>query len=263
MSIRTSRLSYGYDPKVLVLENVCFSAKDGEVTSIIGPNGVGKTTLLKCILGLREGWSGEIFVNDREVRSLTRRQSSALLAYVPQFCYPTFNYPCLDMVVMGANNRIGPLGNPDTKDKEEALACMDRLGVSRLKDRLFLEVSGGERQLVLIARSLMQRAKTLLLDEPVANLDLGNQFTVLDEVSKLAGEGYCVVMTTHNPEQAYQYSSCIAAFKDSRLLLEGNPKDVVTEEMIKTLYGVDVHLESLVDDAFRICLPSHGFGGKE
>ncbi|MFA6775357.1 MAG: ABC transporter ATP-binding protein [Sphaerochaetaceae bacterium] len=254
MSITVTDLTYGYEKGNFALSHVAFSACDGQVTSIIGSNGAGKTTLLKCVLGLRDAWTGSIMVDGKDVHALPRREMSRSLAYVPQFCYPTFNYPCLEMVLMGANNRIGAFGNPDEGDRKDALAAMGKLGIAHLSGRLFLEVSGGERQLVLIARSLMQKARNLLLDEPVANLDLGNQINVLEEVSKLADEGYCVVMTTHNPEQAYQYSSSLAVFKAGLLVTQGNPKTVMTEEMIKSVYGVDVHMECLYDDEIRVCV---------
>ncbi|MCH3908396.1 MAG: ABC transporter ATP-binding protein [Sphaerochaeta sp.] len=254
MSIVVSGLTYGYGEGKLALDHVDFSARDGQVTSVIGSNGAGKTTLLKCVLGIRSGWTGRIMVDGTDVRTLSRKALSRQLAYVPQISYPTFNYPCVEMVLMGANNRVGALGSPGAREREEALATMDGLGIASLADRLFLEVSGGERQLVLVARSLMQKAKNLLLDEPVANLDLGNQIKVLEEVSHLAEQGYAVVMTTHNPEQAYQYSSSIAVFKDGRLFSQGTPQEVMTEGMIKSVYGVDVRMESLYDDAIRVCV---------
>ena len=130
------------------------------------------------------------------------------------------------------------------------------MGIDHLKDNCFHKLSGGEQQLVLIARALAQDAPILMLDEPTANLDFGNQLLVLQQVQKLAREGYTVIQTTHHPEQCYLYSDRILALKDGRVVADGKPAQVLTGEMMKTLYNADVHVVSLYEDTARVCIPA-------
>jgi iron complex transport system ATP-binding protein len=256
MSIEVQGLSFGYG-ETEVLHDVSFHAGDKEVTVIIGSNGAGKTTLLRCILGLLPWKQGSITVGGSDIKGWSHRESARIMAYVPQMCAPSFNFTCIDMVMMGANNRTSLFANPGEKEEEFATECMDSLGISHLRERLFFDISGGERQLVLIARALMQKTKALLLDEPVANLDYGNQIRVMEEIGRLAEKGYCVVLTSHNPEQTYLYADKVAAFAKGKLLVQGTPQKVITEETIRTLYGVDISIESILGDRMRVCVPGH------
>ena len=132
---------------------------------------------------------------------------------------------------------------------------MEKVGIARLRDRCFHRLSGGEQQLVLIARALVQKAPILMLDEPTANLDFGNQLLVLEQARNLAREGYTVIQTTHHPEQSYMFSDRILAIQSGRVLREGTPAEVLTEDTIQALYGVDVEVVSLYQDNARICIP--------
>ncbi|MFA6845744.1 MAG: ABC transporter ATP-binding protein [Sphaerochaetaceae bacterium] len=255
MSIEVRNLRFGYKKDEEILHDIDFAAADGEITTIIGPNGVGKTTLFRCILGLVTPHSGTVLVNGQDTCLWSHKKFSCQVAYVPQAFYPTFNYKCLEMVLMGANNRIGAFGTPGSREVAQATEYMKRLGIEYLSDRLFLEVSGGERQLVLIVRALMQNATTLLLDEPSANLDFGNQARVMKQISLLAESGYCIVQTTHNPDQAFLYSQKIAAFKEGTLFQQGKPQELINADLIKTLYGIDTQVESLLGDRIRVCVP--------
>jgi iron complex transport system ATP-binding protein len=136
---------------------------------------------------------------------------------------------------------------------EEALG---RLGITNLRNRGYTQISGGERQLVLIARALAQQTRVLILDEPTANLDFGNQIRVLTQIRSLVKEGYTIIQSTHNPEQTFMFSDRVLALYDGRVLASGAPSDIVTEELMRKLYGVDIKVQSLFQDKARACVPA-------
>lgn len=254
MSIEIKDLCFGYQKDRLILDHLCLAMEDGKVSTIIGSNGAGKTTLLRCMLGLLP-YQGAISISGRDMRTCTRQQLSLLMAYVPQKCNVTYNYESIEMVMMGSSGRIGRYASPGKKEEKEAMEAMEKIGIASLAHRLFWEISGGEQQLVLIARSLMQRARTLLLDEPVSSLDFANQARVLGGIKALACEGYCVILTSHNPDQTFRYSDRIVAVKRGSVLCQGTPHEVITAPLIKELYGIATEVYSLKDDAIRICIP--------
>jgi iron complex transport system ATP-binding protein len=239
-----------------VLHDICFSAEKGEFLSILGPNGAGKSTLLRCILGLLPGYSGEVLVNKRNIKGFSAREASRQIAYIPQKSHCVFQYNVLDIVLMGRSNRTSVFGNPGKEDEQACLKALEKVGICALKDRCFQKLSGGEQQLVLIARALAQDAPILLLDEPTANLDFGNQILVLEQAKKLAQEGYTVIQTTHHPEQSYLYSDRILALQNGRVVANEKPAAVLTSDMMKQLYDVSVDVISLYDDTARVCIPA-------
>ena len=255
MSIQVNNLSFSYGQKN-VLHDICFSAEKGEFLSILGPNGAGKSTLFRCILGLLPGYSGEVLVNKHNIKGLSARDASRQIAYIPQKSHCVFHYNVLDIVLMGRTNRASAFGNPRKEDEQASINALQRVGICALKDRCFHKLSGGEQQLVLIARALAQDAPILLLDEPTANLDFGNQILVLEQAKKLAREGYTVIQTTHHPEQSYLFSDRILALQNGRILVNGKPAEVLNNEMMKQLYNVSVDVISLYDDTARVCIPT-------
>ena len=255
MSIQVNNLSFSYGQKN-VLHDICFSAEKGEFLSILGPNGAGKSTLFRCVLGLLPGYSGEVLVNERNIKELSAREASKQIAYIPQKSHCVFQYNVLDIVLMGRTNRASAFGNPRKEDEQASINALQRVGICALKDRCFHKLSGGEQQLVLIARALAQDAPILLLDEPTANLDFGNQILVLEQAKKLAREGYTVIQTTHHPEQSYLFSDRILALQNGRILVNGKPAEVLNNEMMKQLYNVSVDVISLYDDTARVCIPT-------
>ena len=255
MSIQVNNLSFSYGQKN-VLHDICFSAEKGEFLSILGPNGAGKSTLFRCILGLLPGYSGEVLVNERNIKGFSAREASRQIAYIPQKSHCVFQYNVLDIVLMGRSNRTSVFGNPGKEDEQACLKALEKVGICALKDRCFHKLSGGEQQLVLIARALAQDAPILLLDEPTANLDFGNQILVLEQAKKLAQEGYTVIQTTHHPEQSYLYSDRILALRHGRILALGKPTEVLNDVIMEQLYNVSVDVISLYDDAARVCIPA-------
>ena len=254
MSIEVKNLNFSYGSRQ-VLFDVSFSMKKGEFLSILGPNGVGKSTLFRCILGLLPGYSGQVLLDGRDAKSFSVREAARQIAYIPQSSAPVFNYSAFDIVLMGRTSNLGTFHAPGKEDVEKTHWALEKIGISHLETRCFHRLSGGERQLVLIARALCQDAPVLMLDEPTANLDFGNQIRVLSQVKQLSQEGYTVIQTTHNPEQSYMFSDRILALQSGRILTEGAPSQVLTKENMAKLYGIGVEVLSLYDDKIRVCVP--------
>ena len=256
MSIEVQNLSFSYGDRP-VLHDISFRVEKGEFLSILGPNGVGKSTLFRCVLGLLSGYTGQVLVDGADSRSFSVREAAKHIAYIPQSSHPIFNYSVFDIVLMGRTSGLSTFRSPKKQDAELCRWALEKVGIPHLSDRCFHRLSGGEQQLVLIARALVQKAPILMLDEPTASLDFGNQLLVLEQCRNLAREGYTVIQTTHNPEQSYQYSDRILTLQLGRVLAEGTPKEVLTEKTIRALYGVEVDVVSLRDDRARICLPAN------
>lgn len=254
MSIEVKDLRFGYGSGE-VLKGVSFTANSGELTSVLGPNGVGKSTLFRCMLGLLKGYQGSITVDGAETAGLSAKKLARLVAYIPQSNYPSFNYSVYHMVLMGTTSQLSGLSSPGIKQKEAVERALCQVGISHLRDKGYTNISGGERQLVLMARAIVQDARVLVLDEPTANLDYGNQLHVMEVTRQLTECGYTVIQSTHNPEQAFLFSHKIVAIQDGQVLAEGKPTEVVTEGLMRALYGADISVCSLFEDQIRVCVP--------
>ena len=256
MSLNVKDVCFSYGTHN-VLKNVSFSAEYGEFMSVLGPNGVGKSTLFRCLLGLLTPSEGCVTISGRNIQSMSAAELSRSMAYIPQSHNPAFNFSVLDMVLMGTTSQVGRFSVPGKAQIELAEAALERLEIAHLRDRGCAQISGGERQLVLIARAIAQQAKILVMDEPSANLDFGNKLRVMRTVKSLTEDGYSVIQSTHDPDQAYLYSDKILALYDGRVLAWGTPQHTISSSLISTLYGVDVEVCSMRGDDIRICVPSH------
>ena len=175
------------------------------------------------------------------IASWSSRMLAQKIGYVPQNHTPPFAYPVLDVVTMGRLSRISPVASPSAHDVDVAMASLERLGVAHLADKLYTQISGGERQMVLIARALAQEPEMLVMDEPTASLDYGNQVKVLRQISRLAREGMSIIMTTHFPDHAFLCASKVGLITRDWVRF-GDPDDVVTEQSLGETYGVDVRI---------------------
>ncbi len=256
MSIEVKNLNFSYGDRQ-VLHDISFRVEKGEFLSILGPNGVGKSTLFRCVLGLLSGYTGQVVVDGVDARRFTVREAAKHIAYIPQSSRPVFNFSVSDIILMGTTSGLSPFRSPSRQDMERCGWAMEKVGITRLADRCYHRLSGGEQQLVMIARALVQNAPCLMLDEPTANLDFGNQLLVLEQCRSLAREGYTVIQTTHHPEQSYLFSDRILAIQAGRVLTEGPPEQVLTAEVMHSLYGVEVDVVSLREDSARVCLPQN------
>lgn len=242
MKLTVNGLSYTYRGGHTALRDVSFTAQPGELLSVLGPNGAGKSTLFRCILGGLPGYGGAILLDDRDARTLDQRTLAAHIAYIPQIHRPTFGYSVLDTVLMGLTRQLSPFRSPSAQQEEQAMAALEQLGVSCLAPRSFSELSGGEQQLVLIARALCQQADILVMDEPTSSLDYGNQLRVLQRVAELAARGYTVILSTHDPQHALRFSQRVLALRDGQVAAFGDTREVLTESLLERLYGVDAAL---------------------
>lgn len=244
MKLELENLSCGYGER-RVVDSLSLSVESGEVLCLLGPNGVGKTTLFKTILGFLTPQAGRILLDGRDAGGLSRRQQARLVAYVPQAHTPPFPFSVLDVVTMGRTAQLGPFSSPTAKDKALARESLDRLGVGFLAQRVYTEISGGERQMVIIARALTQQARLLIMDEPTSSLDFGNQVRVLQQVRHLAAEGLCVVMTTHEPDHAFWCSARVALLQRGEPARVGTAREIITETAMNRAYGVAVRIGAL------------------
>ncbi len=254
MSVTVTNLSFSYGERA-VLDGISFDVQQGTLVSVLGPNGVGKSTLFRCMLGILSRYTGDIVIDGQTVRGMDARALSRRIAYIPQSHYPAFNYTVLDMVLMGASSHVSAFSSPGKKERDAALAALEKMGIADFAARDYMRISGGERQLVLIARALAQQSRILMMDEPTANLDFGNQMRVLESIRSLTHDGYTVIQSTHNPEQSYLFSDTILAMRGGKLIAQGAPKDVLTSDLIQALYGVQTRVESLFGDRLRVCVP--------
>lgn len=241
MSIEVRELSFAYCTRE-VLRDISFSAENGRLLAVLGPNGVGKTTLFRCILGLQPHYGGSIRIDGEDARQLSERELAHRVAYIPQTHGIAFSYSVLDMVLMGTTHSISTMSVPKQREIDAATFALERLGIRFLAEKNFSHLSGGEQQLVLIARALAQNAKTLLMDEPTASLDYGNQSLVLRQVRLLADEGFTVLLSTHNPQHAIWYADSALALCQGKVEAFGPAKSVVNAALVRRLYGVDVTL---------------------
>ena len=237
--ITVKDLSYSYDG-VKALDKVSFEAGEGEILTILGPNGAGKTTLLKCILKILKP-HGAIYIDGENINKMSNRELAKRVGYVPQTHSSIFAYRIIDYVIMGRAPYHSLFSMPSRKEYEKALHLLELLGIKDLTDRTIAEISGGQFQLVLIARALMQEAKILLLDEPIAHLDTSNKLRVLSIIKKLVKEGIIktVIMSLHDPLLAALYSDKIILLKNGRLIAYGSPDEVLTQENLLSLYGIE------------------------
>ena len=254
--LEVKNLSFSYGGR-LILNDVSLTAEAGEFVSILGSNGVGKSTLFKCILGVLRDYSGTVTVDGRDTRSMSVRQLAQKIAYIPQMSASAFNYSVEDIVLMGTTVGLHSLRSPGRAEMRRAEDAMERMGIADLRQRCFHHLSGGERQLTVIARALAQQANILLLDEPSSALDFGNQMRILNEAKNLAQDGFTVIQSTHDPERAYMFSDRLIALKGGTVFAQGEPAQVLTADNIKQLYGVNTKLTSIYDDRVRVFTPEN------
>ena len=237
-TLRIENLCFSYG-KHNVLNSVNLTVESGTLTALLGRNGSGKSTLFRCIAGLDKRYTGEIMLGGKSAKGLSRRESARLISFVPQAYNPTFSYSVFDTVLMGTANSIGILSSPAEAERNAARQALKTLGLWELCDRGFDSLSGGDRQLVLIARSLAQGSPLLIMDEPTSGLDFGNRIRVMNVIRELTHNGKAVLYAEHEPRQALAYADCAAALSDGAIIGCDAPKRLITGELIETLYGVD------------------------
>ncbi len=248
-------LGFGYGAKA-VGRGVDLEVGRGEVLCLLGPNGSGKTTLFKTMLGLLPPQAGEVRLGGTPMLELSRGEVARRVAYVPQAHAAHFPFRVLDMVVMGRTAHLGLFASPTREDRRKSLDALELLGIAGLAEAEYTRISGGQRQLALVARALAQDAPAIVMDEPTASLDFGNQVVVLSEVRQLAAQGLAVLLSTHDPDHAFSIGDRVALLDGGRLLAHGSPAEVLTPERLRTVYGVSVAVEQLSRGQI-VCAPDY------
>jgi iron complex transport system ATP-binding protein len=251
MILEVKNASFGYSRQA-ILKNISFEVNAGEFLTLLGPNGVGKTTLFKTILGFLRVLDGEIIIDGKNIRNWDKMHMARTLGYVPQSHASPFAYSVMDVVLMGRLAHLGAFSSPSKADLKIAEESLERLGITYLKDHLYTRISGGERQMVLIARALTQKPTILILDEPTSNLDYGNQVRVLLQIKDLSETtGLSVIMTSHFPNHAFLCSSRVALINKNGFTI-GNADDIITESNMKDTYGIRVKITRVGDDGYYV-----------
>lgn len=251
--IKVDRVSFAYSRKT-VLNNISFTIAEGEVVTLLGPNGCGKSTLIKVMLGLLSPLSGRIIFNGENIAHMSPKYLAREIAYVPQIHKSSFPYTVMDVVLMGRIPHKTFFFSYSKNDMNIAVDALERLSILHLANRAYTEISGGERQLTLIARALAQGAKTFIMDEPASGLDYGNQLRLLDQIVKLSREGYTFIKSTHSPEHALWVADRAIMIKNGAVVADGSCDNVISDENLFHLYNARVSVLKL-NGSLRVCVP--------
>src|SRR5262245_39212312 len=246
MILEGRALTIGYSDRV-VGRGLEVALATGEVLALLGPNGSGNTTLLKTLLGLLAPKAGEVRLGDRPLGSYRDRERARLIAYVPQSHSATFAFTVEAIVLMGRTAHGNLFSRPSATDRAVAARTLDRFGIAHLRDRPYTMISGGERQLALLARALAQEPQFIVLDEPTASLDFGNQGKVMREIRALASSGHGVLFTTHDPNHALRAADRALLLRNGTRIAEGAIGTVLDRQRLEALY--DAPVETINDTA--------------
>ena len=248
-------LSYSYITHHPVFTDVSFTVKKGQVCALFGPNGCGKTTLFKCCLRFLPTYQGTIHINDMDIATLSNHELSKQASYVPQEHKPSFPYLVKDVVLMG---RSPHMTNLITLSKHDHLTTIDALrlvGIEHLADTPYNQLSGGQRQLVIIARAVAQQAHVMYLDEPTSALDFHNQLMVWQLLRTIASSGTTVIACTHDPNHVLWFCDDVVIMAHQHIIAQGPPSKVITNDTLDEIYPDQCRVDQV--DHTRIVTPKH------
>lgn len=246
MILEIDNLSFSYG-NINILKNISFSLESPTICSILGPNGIGKTTFIKCLLGLNRITEGNIILDGKYINEIDRKDFFTIVSYVKQGGKETSIYTTLDTILLGMASHINPLLKPKEEDIFKVDELLKELNIYNLRDKYVSHLSGGEAQMVFMARALIKNPDILILDEPESNLDYRNQLLILDIIEKLKEKGKIIIFNTHYPAHALRYSnkSLILQGKDNYKF--GDTKDIITKDNIEQTYKIKVAIGELTD----------------
>ena len=254
VKVEARNLAIGY-PGHTVGSDISLAAGSGAVFCLLGPNGSGKTTLFKTLLGLIPARAGQVLLAEQPIERLSRAEIARRVAYVPQAHAAPFAFSAFEVVLMGRTAHLGLFSQPGEADREAARAALARLRIEDLAEADYTRLSGGQRQLVLIARALVQETATLIMDEPTASLDFGNQALVLREIAGVAADGLTVILSTHDPDHAFAVGTEVALLHEGGVRAAGTPAAALSAEALSSVYGIAVRITELADGG-TVCVPS-------
>ena len=236
MRIEAASISFSYG-KRRILDDISFSADSGSMTALLGRNGSGKTTLLRILLGFLQPGKGQVSIDGTSILRMKERERAQRIAYIPQATVPVYPYRALDTVLMGRSPALSLFERPGADDERKAARALERLGIGHLGNRTVDTLSGGERQLVMIARALAQEAGILLLDEPTSSLDYSNQLLVMETLTALRDDGYTILFSTHSPEQALMDSTAVIILSGGKAAFHGSAEELMDGRILSDLYS--------------------------
>lgn len=255
MSIKVTGLRAGYGKRT-VLNHVDFELEKGKLCALLGRNGCGKTTLIRCINAIIKPQAGSIQLDGKNVSELSRAQIAQLVSLVPQSSSSAFDYTCLEVVLMGEVSRLSFWASPGVAAEEEARQVLAGLGIEHLSDRPFNQLSGGEKQLVLVARALFQRAPYMLLDEPTSHLDFYHQHQIMRIVQRLVQEAnFTVLVTLHDPNLALYYCDEVILIHEGQILKQGSTPEVLNDHFLSKVYGAQVRVDQTRQEGLPVVIP--------
>lgn len=246
MKLEVKNLSAGYMQK-LALRNISFTIQSGQVLCVLGPNGGGKSTLFRTLLGLMPREQGEVLLNEQEINGWKPARMARVFSYIPQNHIPTFSYRVLDVVLMGRTSHLKWLQSPGHEDERLAMEALERIGAGYLAQRSYTALSGGERKLVLIARALCQQAAFLVMDEPTSDLDFVRAQRIYDVIRQLAKDGYGIIFSTHAPDLPLEPMDQLLLLERGRAVAFGKVQQVLIPEYLQQAYGAPIEVLTVTD----------------
>lgn len=254
MLLEVENLSFSYQQHK-ILENISFQFTENQSVCLLGKNGIGKSTLFKCLLGFLTPQKGNILIDDQLMNRAPVQERAKKIAYLPQKQQAVFSFTVFEMVLMGTTAGLKGFQQPGKNQYQLAEQALSMLKIQHLRNSFFSEISGGEQQLTIIARAVAQQSKIILMDEPCANLDYGNQVMVLEMISKLVAQGYLIIQSTHDPNHALQYANQVLVMQKNATLLQGTPEEILTAATLEKIYQVPVDIYCLEATHEQICVP--------
>lgn len=246
-------LCFSYRENKQILDNISLEINEGELLCVLGKNGSGKTTFFNCMLGLLKNYQGNIYLNNADIKGLNERSIAKLVSYVPQNPNSIFGYTVLDYVLMGLASNIGIFSKPSKNDYQKALDALKQMDILDYSERMFNELSGGEKQQVTIARAIVSDPKIIFFDEPTAHLDYVNQIKVLKMIKELSNKGFAVVFSTHDPNHALILNSNVALFDGKGHIEKGTCEKLITEKKLNKIYDSNIKITYVDKVKRKVC----------
>ena len=245
MIYNVKNLSFRYPSSKQILNNISFDIEKEHLYTILGRNGIGKTTLFNCLLNLNSNYQGTIYLNGKDIKTMKEKEIAKAISFVPQSTNCTFDYTVFEYVLMGTASNISLFSSPSNIEEELTNKALKELNITYLADRKFNELSGGEQQLVLIARAIVNKPEVIFFDEPTSHLDFTNQIKVLKIINNLKNKGYTIILTTHDPNQAFLLKDNVILFDNKGTIKKGDYKKVLTKKNLQNVYGKQMQIKYL------------------
>ena len=256
--LQINQLHFQYPHAPAILNGVDLQLNAGELLTILGANGRGKSTLLNCIAGLFKPQAGTIHLHGEDLSLMTSKQIAQKIAYVSQHSPNTYQYTVRDFVVLGRAAHLGLFNQPSEEDFALVDNALHELGIKNFANKVYMQLSGGQKQLVNLARILVQQPQLILFDEPTSALDYGNVFKTLSLIRQLSSQNYTIIMTTHNPDHPILLDSCVpqnrvAILNEQGKLDVGSVREIITEQNLSALYHTELKLLEIAELQRQIC----------